>query len=260
MGLADSLPPAPAQVDKGPSSTKQGARHRWPACNCGPTAASGTSMRTGSGSVGTPARLRPGHVWAIEKTRPIPCHCRPERRAFGVSNHRWCTARPPRAGCVARTRTPFHRRPGGELRRADRPVPAACAGGGLVMNFVTLENLATATQALAWLKPAVWDVLLQAARSNPFAHARMAAENPCGSCAQRGGEQCDASRVSRANRARGGAHGRDHPSESRHWAASSASPSAPATRASSPAQPGPNCAHRCRVIPRAQHQNAQLRV
>ena len=52
-------------------------------------------------------------------------------------------------------------------------------GGRLVMNFVTLENLATATQALQQLN-ADWDVLqLQAARSRPILHMhRMAAENP----------------------------------------------------------------------------------
>ena len=51
--------------------------------------------------------------------------------------------------------------------------------GRLVMNFVTLENLATATQALQSLN-ADWDVLqLQAARSRPILHMhRMAAENP----------------------------------------------------------------------------------
>ena len=56
-------------------------------------------------------------------------------------------------------------------------------GGRLVMNFVTLENLATATAALtqagaAW--GATWDVLqLQAARSKPIlAMHRLAAENP----------------------------------------------------------------------------------
>ena len=50
------------------------------------------------------------------------------------------------------------------------------------MNFVTLENLATATAALQALENSgiAWDVLqLQAARSKPILHMhRMAAENP----------------------------------------------------------------------------------
>jgi precorrin-6Y C5,15-methyltransferase (decarboxylating) len=56
------------------------------------------------------------------------------------------------------------------------------------MNFVTLENLATATQALTDAG-ASWDVLqLQAARSKPILQMhRMAAENPVWIvCAQRG--------------------------------------------------------------------------
>lgn len=51
--------------------------------------------------------------------------------------------------------------------------------GWLVMNFVTLENLATAVETLKSLGVA-WDVLqLQASRSKPILHMnRMAAENP----------------------------------------------------------------------------------
>ncbi|VAX09915.1 Cobalt-precorrin-7 (C5)-methyltransferase / Cobalt-precorrin-6B C15-methyltransferase [decarboxylating], partial [hydrothermal vent metagenome] len=51
--------------------------------------------------------------------------------------------------------------------------------GWLVMNFVTLENLATATHALAQ-QNARWDVTqLQASRSQPILHMhRMQAENP----------------------------------------------------------------------------------
>jgi precorrin-6Y C5,15-methyltransferase (decarboxylating) len=48
------------------------------------------------------------------------------------------------------------------------------------MNFVTLENLATATATLQAMEGVSWDVLqLQAARSKPILHMhRMAAENP----------------------------------------------------------------------------------
>ena len=52
-------------------------------------------------------------------------------------------------------------------------------GGRLVMNFVTLENLATATSALNESN-AEWDVVqLQASRSQPILDMhRMAAQNP----------------------------------------------------------------------------------
>ena len=51
--------------------------------------------------------------------------------------------------------------------------------GRLVMNFVTLENLATATHELA-AAGATWDVVqLQASRSQPILDMhRMAAQNP----------------------------------------------------------------------------------
>ena len=60
------------------------------------------------------------------------------------------------------------------------------------MDFVTLENLATATAALQALEGdgVSWDVLqLQAARSKPILHMhRMAAENPVWIvCARRAG-------------------------------------------------------------------------
>ena len=69
---------------------------------------------------------------------------------------------------------------GGELPQLIRIVLQRLRPGGrLVMNFVTLENLATATATLSELQ-ADWDVLqLQAARSKPILHMhRMAAENP----------------------------------------------------------------------------------
>ena len=52
-------------------------------------------------------------------------------------------------------------------------------GGRLVMNFVTLENLATATATLKEID-AAWDVVqLQASRSQPILDMhRMAAQNP----------------------------------------------------------------------------------
>ena len=62
-------------------------------------------------------------------------------------------------------------------------------GGWLVMNFVTIENLAAAVEALK-AQGAAWDVLqLQASRSKPILHMhRLAAENPVWLvCAQAGG-------------------------------------------------------------------------
>jgi len=52
-------------------------------------------------------------------------------------------------------------------------------GGHLVMNFVTLENLATAVETLKGLD-ASWQVTqMQVSRSQPILHMnRMAAENP----------------------------------------------------------------------------------
>jgi len=52
-------------------------------------------------------------------------------------------------------------------------------GGRLVMNFVTLENLATATSTLQ-AAGAVWEVVqLQASRSQPILGLhRLAAQNP----------------------------------------------------------------------------------
>ena len=146
----------------------------------------------GSGSVGLEAaRLcSQGHVWAIEKNEADFAIAGQNARAFGVSNHTLVHAKAP--GGLDAWPDPdavFIGGSGGELQE----LIALClrrlrAGGWLVMNFVTLENLASATQALQ-AQGAVWDVLqLQAARSKPILHMhRMAAENPVWIvCAQRG--------------------------------------------------------------------------
>jgi precorrin-6Y C5,15-methyltransferase (decarboxylating) len=148
----------------------------------------------GSGSVGLEAaRLCPqGHVWAIEKNDGDVAIARQNVAAFGVSNHTLVHGKAPEGlDQWADPDAVFIGGSGGELAelitlclRRLRP------GGWLVMNFVTLENLATATQALA-AQQARWDVLqLQAARSKPILHMhRMAAENPVWIvCAQAGGE------------------------------------------------------------------------
>ena len=148
----------------------------------------------GSGSVGLEAaRLCPqGHVWAIEKNEADVAIARQNVQAFGVSNHTLVHGKAPE-GLEAwdDPDAVFIGGSGGELAE----LIALCLrrlrpGGWLVMNFVTLENLATATQALAALQ-ARWDVLqLQAARSKPILHMhRMAAENPVWIvCAQPGEE------------------------------------------------------------------------
>lgn len=141
----------------------------------------------GSGSVGLEAaRLCPqGHVWAIEKNEADVAIARRNRDAFAVSNHTLVHGRAPE-GLEAwpDPDAVFIGGSGGELSslialclRRLRP------GGHMVMNFVTLENLAVATQALKAMEATDaidWDVLqLQAARSRPILDMhRMAAENP----------------------------------------------------------------------------------
>ena len=146
----------------------------------------------GSGSVGLEAaRLCPqGHVWAIEKNEGDVAIAGQNVQAFGVSNHTLVHGKAPEG--LQHWSDPdavFIGGSGGELAE----LIALCLrrlklGGWLVMNFVTLENLAAATQALS-VQNAQWDVLqLQAARSKPILHMhRMAAENPVWIvCAQAG--------------------------------------------------------------------------
>jgi precorrin-6Y C5,15-methyltransferase (decarboxylating) len=137
----------------------------------------------GSGSVGLEAaRLCPlGHVYAIEKNADDCANVLHNRRAMGLSNHSLLHARAPEG--LADWADPdavFIGGSGGELAalmtlvlRRLRP------GGWLVMNFVTLENLASAIETLK-TGAARWDVLqLQASRSQPILQLhRLAAENP----------------------------------------------------------------------------------
>lgn len=146
----------------------------------------------GSGSVGLEAaRLCPqGHVWAIEKNEADFAIAGQNARAFGVSNHTLVHGKAPEGmGAWPDPDAVFIGGSGGELQELIALcLRRLCTGGWLVMNFVTLENLASATQALQ-AQGAVWDVLqLQAARSKPILHMhRMAAENPVWIvCAQRG--------------------------------------------------------------------------
>jgi precorrin-6Y C5,15-methyltransferase (decarboxylating) len=140
----------------------------------------------GSGSVGLEAaRLCPqGHVYAIEKNDADFAIAGTNHAAFGVSNYSLLHGKAPEGlDAWPDPDAVFIGGSGGELAtliggivRRLRP------HGTLVMNFVTLENLATATAALQALEGEgiAWDVLqLQAARSKPILHMhRMAAENP----------------------------------------------------------------------------------
>jgi precorrin-6Y C5,15-methyltransferase (decarboxylating) len=163
----------------------------------------------GSGSVGLEAaRLCPqGHVWAIEKNEADVAIAARNRAAFGVGNHTLVHGRAPQGldGWTAPDAV-FIGGSGGELAE----LIALCLrrlrpAGHLVMNFVTLENLASATQVLQSLG-AHWDVLqIQAARSKPILHMhRMASENPVWIvCAQRGDEPGNGRGDDSAGNARG---------------------------------------------------------
>ena len=137
----------------------------------------------GSGSVGLEAaRLAPlGHVWAIEKNPGDAENARINALRLRAGNYTLVEAKAP-AGLDSwpDPNAIFIGGSGGELAELIRlGLQRLKPGGRLVMNFVTLENLATATQTLQSLN-ATWDVVqLQAARSQPILDMhRMAAQNP----------------------------------------------------------------------------------
>lgn len=137
----------------------------------------------GSGSVGLEAsRLAPqGHVYAIEKNPADAENARANAQRLHASNYTLYEGKAP----VWLEQWPdpdavFIGGSGGELAELIR---LCCQRlrplGRLVMNFVTLENLAVATQTLSALG-AEWDVTqLSAARSQPILDMhRLAAQNP----------------------------------------------------------------------------------
>jgi len=141
----------------------------------------------GSGSVGLEAaRLAPhGHVWAIEKNEGDAANARANAAHFRISNYSLFDGKAPQH--LDRWPDPdavFIGGSGGELAELIRLIlDRLKPGGRLVMNFVTLENLATATTALNELQASgdlSWDVVqLQASRSQPILDMhRMAAQNP----------------------------------------------------------------------------------
>ena len=147
----------------------------------------------GSGSVGLEAaRLCwRGHVYAIEKNADDSAIVARNRQAMGISNHSLVHGKAPEGlAAWADPDAVFIGGSGGELAELIALVLRRLRPGGwLVMNFVTIENLAGAVEALK-AQGAAWDVLqLQASRSKPILHMhRLAAENPVWLvCAQAGG-------------------------------------------------------------------------
>nr|MBL8411576.1 precorrin-6y C5,15-methyltransferase (decarboxylating) subunit CbiE [Dechloromonas sp.] len=137
----------------------------------------------GSGSVGLEAaRLAAhGHVWAIEKNPGDAANARANAARFRIGNYTLLEGKAP-AGLDAwpDPDAVFIGGSGGELAELIRLIISRLKPGGrLVMNFVTLENLATATTTLKDIG-AGWDVVqLQASRSQPILDMhRMAAQNP----------------------------------------------------------------------------------
>ena len=141
----------------------------------------------GSGSVGIEAsRLAPfGHVYAIEKNEADAANALANARRFRASNYTLFDGRAPEQ--LDRWPDPdavFIGGSGGELATLITLILARLTPGGrLVMNFVTIENLATATAELTAASASAgisWDVVqLQASRSQPILDMhRMAAQNP----------------------------------------------------------------------------------
>ncbi len=137
----------------------------------------------GSGSVGLEAaRLCPaGYVFAIEKNTADAAIAEQNRKTMAISNYRVQLGKAPELlDSWPDPDAVFFGGSGGELAELIRRCLSRLkASGWLVMNFVTLENLAQATQTLKD-QNAQWDVTqLQASRSQPILHMhRMAAENP----------------------------------------------------------------------------------
>jgi precorrin-6Y C5,15-methyltransferase (decarboxylating) len=141
----------------------------------------------GSGSIGIEAsRLAPfGHVFAIEKNEADAANARANALRFRASNYTLAEGRAPEQ--LDRWPDPdavFIGGSGGELATLIEVIVGRLRPGGrLVMNFVTIENLATATAALQAAGASgglSWDVVqLQASRSQPILDMhRMAAQNP----------------------------------------------------------------------------------
>jgi len=149
----------------------------------------------GSGAVGLEAAaLAPqGHVWAIEKNVADAANARANAVVFQVSNYTLVEGRAPQY--LADWPDPdavFIGGSGGELAELIALILGRLKPGGrLVMNFVTLENLATATNTLT-AAGARWELVqLQASRSQPILDMhRLAAQNPVWILSAKKEEEC----------------------------------------------------------------------
>lgn len=140
-------------------------------------------LGAGAGTVGLEAaQLCPdGHAYAIEKNPADAANARENSRCFGVHNYTLVEGKAPEfLDAWPDPDAVFIGGSGGELAA----LIALCLtrlkpGGRLVMNFVTIENLATATTALKAAGVA-WEIVqLSAARSQPILDLhRLAAQNP----------------------------------------------------------------------------------
>jgi len=137
----------------------------------------------GSGSVGIEAAklCAQGHVYAVEKNVADFAIAIENARNFGLHNYTLIEHKAPLG--MQNWPAPnavFIGGSGGELAELIELCLAKLqVNGCLVMNFVTLENLNTALDALKQ-NGALWDITqLQASRSQPILHMnRMQAENP----------------------------------------------------------------------------------
>ncbi len=137
----------------------------------------------GSGSVGLEAaRLCPnGWIYAIEKNQADFEIAKSNQQNMGIHHYTLINGKAPAGLDVWQNPDAvFVGGSGGELPALIELIIARLnIGGHLVMNFVTLENLASATECLKRLG-VTWSVTqMQVSRSKPILHMhRMAAENP----------------------------------------------------------------------------------
>ena len=140
-------------------------------------------LGAGAGTVGLEAALLcpDGHVYAIEKNPADATNARENASRFGVFNYTLVEGKAPEY--LATWPDPdavFIGGSGGQLAALiELCLNRLKPGGTLVMNFVTFENLATATTALKATGVA-WEIVqLSAARSQPILDLhRLAAQNP----------------------------------------------------------------------------------
>lgn len=137
----------------------------------------------GSGSVGLEAArvASGGHVYAVEKNEADAENVRENRKRLQITNYTLVVDKAP-SGIDGwpDPNAVFIGGSGGNLELLVRKILHRMRPGGwLVMNFVTLENLAEVTAVLKQ-EGAEWDVTqMQASRSSPILEMhRMQAENP----------------------------------------------------------------------------------